>query len=157
MQAIFGERPAQLSGPYFMSKDSVKATTPHVKDIHGMYGVMMHEAQMIDGRMGLNSLFTSSVDGYCKGMKGTSLVNYMEFKEFLKKDGKIVGAKIVDKLNGKELIVHAKCVVNCTGVHADEIRLLDNPEETKRVAASRGTHLIFKKGLLPDDTGIIIP
>ena len=157
VQAIRSENPAQLSGPRFLLRNAVRSTLPAVKDLHGMYGVVMHEAQMIDGRMALNSLFTASVDGFCKGMRGASLVNHMEFKEFVKKDGKIVGAKLFDRIKAKEHVVHAKRVVNCAGVHADELRLQDNPEAEKRIAGSRGTHLIFKKGLLPADTGIIIP
>ena len=152
-----GAYATSLSGPYFMSKGSVRSMVPAVKDIHNMYGVVMHEAQMIDGRMALNSLFTASVDGFCKGLRGAGLVNYMEFKDFEKKDGKIVGAKVFDRIKGKEFTVHAKCVVNCAGVHADELRLQDNANAKKRIAGSRGTHIVFKKGLLPEDTGIIIP
>ena len=37
------------------------------------------------------------------------------------------------------------------------MRLKDNPDCGKRIAAARGTHLIFKKGFLPDHSGIIIP
>lgn len=33
----------------------------------------------------------------------------------------------------------------------------DNPEASKRITAARGTHLVFKKGFIPDHTGIIIP
>ena len=79
------------------------------------------------------------------------------FGALVVKDGKIVGAKLFDRIKAKEHVVHAKRVVNCAGVHADELRLQDNPEAEKRIAGSRGTHLIFKKGLLPEDTGIIIP
>jgi glycerol-3-phosphate dehydrogenase len=42
-------------------------------------------------------------------------------------------------------------------VHADELRLKDQPDLTPRIVPSRGTHLIFKKGLLKDNQGIIIP
>ena len=51
----------------------------------------------------------------------------------------------------------AKVVVNCAGVHADELRKKDNPEVTSRIVPSRGTHLIFKKGFLKENQGFIIP
>ena len=65
----------------------------------------------------------------------------------------------VDKFDpeGKEFPVKAKVVVNCAGVHADEIRQMDQPDLTKRIVSSRGTHLIFKKGLLKENHGIIVP
>ena len=33
----------------------------------------------------------------------------------------------------------------------------DNPESIKRITGARGTHLMFSQGLIPDNTGIIIP
>ena len=51
---------------------------------------------MVDSRMALNSLLTSSIDNFIPGMKGSSLLNYTEFLDYLKdKDtGKIIGAKL---------------------------------------------------------------
>lgn len=113
---------------------------------------------MIDSRMALNSLLTASIDNFIPGMKGASLLNYTEFVDYVKNDdGKIVGAKLLDRLNNKEFTVYAKCVVNCAGIHSDELRLKDNDQVEPRIMCSRGTHLIFKKGLLPEDSGIIIP
>jgi len=118
----------------------------------------MQEAQMIDGRMAINSLFTSTIDSYIPGMKGATLANYVEFRDYVKDaDGKIVGAKLFDRLGKKEFEIKAKVVVNCTGLHADELRLRDNAEAVPRIQGARGTHLMFKKGLVPAASGIIIP
>ena len=98
---------------------------PGCKALHNHYGAMMSETQMHDSRMNLNTLFTAAVDGYTPGQTGATLANYVEFKSFIKDDaGKIVGGMCVDKNDpeGKEFPVKAKVVVNCTGVHADEIR-----------------------------------
>jgi glycerol-3-phosphate dehydrogenase len=118
----------------------------------------MHEAQMNDSRMCINSLLTSSIDKYHPGLKGATLANYVEFQDFLKDDkGKIVGAKLRDTIANQEFNVKCKVVVNCTGLHADTLRKLDNPEVEERIQGARGTHLMFKRGLLPMDSGIIIP
>ena len=83
----------------------------------------MHEAQMIDSRMALNCLFTSSINKFHTGMKGATLANYVEFKDFIKDtDGKICGAKLFDTIKKKDFEVKCKSVVNCTGIHADNIR-----------------------------------
>ena len=85
----------------------------------------MSETQMHDSRMNLNSLFTAAVDGYIKGQKGATLANYVELKSLIKDEsGKIIGGMCVDKMDptGTEFLVKAKVVVNCAGVHADEIR-----------------------------------
>lgn len=46
----------------------------------------MHEAQMLDGRMNFNALLTSSISNYIQGMKGATLANYVEFRDFVKND-----------------------------------------------------------------------
>ena len=86
---------------------------------------------MHDSRMALNSLFTSSIDEYIPGQTGATLANYVELKRFIKDDdGKIIGGTCVDKMDpeGKEFNVKAKVVINCAGVHADEIRKMDKPD-----------------------------
>lgn len=113
---------------------------------------------MHDSRMGLSSLFTSAVDGYIEGQRGSTIANYVEFKGFVKdSDGKIIGGTCVDRLDPEqiEFEVKAKVVVNCTGVHADEVRQMDKPDVENRMVPSRGTHLIFKKGGLKEDRGIV--
>lgn len=50
-------------------------------------------------------------------MKGATLANYCEFKEFIKdKDGKIIGARLKDRITNKEFKVLSKVIVNCTGI-----------------------------------------
>jgi glycerol-3-phosphate dehydrogenase len=113
---------------------------------------------MMDSRMNLHALLTSSVDAYIPGMKGANLVNYVEVVDLVKgKDGKIEGAVLIDKLTKKEFKVKSKVVVNCAGIHADELRLKDNPNTFNRIIGAKGTHLMFKQGMLPLDSGIIIP
>lgn len=91
-------------------------------------------------------------------MKGATLVNYTEFKSFLKDaSGKIEGAILYDKIKKKEYKVKAKVVVNCTGIHADTLRMQDNPQAKERMLGARGTHLMFPKDMLPDHNGLIIP
>lgn len=57
---------------------------------------------------------------------GATLANYVEFKDYVKDDsGKIIGAKLFDTIAKKEFNVKSKVVVNCAGIHADELRLND--------------------------------
>jgi len=39
---------------------------------------------MIDSRMNINSLLTAAVDDYVPGMKGVTLANYVQLKEFVR-------------------------------------------------------------------------
>lgn len=61
-------------------------------------------------------------------MKGANIANYVEFVDYVKNpNGKIEGAILYDNLKKKQFKVNSKVVVNCTGIHADELRLKDNP------------------------------
>jgi len=147
-----------LGGPRILRKWQIAQEYPQAKQIHSMYGVQMSEAQMIDSRMNLNCLLTASIDEFIPGMKGASLANYVEFKDFLKNEnGKICGAVLFDRLAQKEFKVKSKIVVNCAGIQADELRLKDNEKVEKRIQGARGTHLMFKKGIVPQDSGILVP
>jgi len=115
-----------LKAPKIYSKYEVKKFFPEVKEIHGNQGVMMQEAQMIDSRMAINSLLTATIDDYIPDMKGITLANYVEFKDFTTSgdaEGPISGAKLFDSLNDEEFDINAKVIVNCTGIHADEMRI----------------------------------
>ena len=75
---------------------------------------------MNDSRMNINTILTASVYKYMPGMKGATLANYIEFRDFVKDDaGKIIGEKLWVTNENKEIIVNSKVVVNCTGIHAD--------------------------------------
>lgn len=63
----------------------------------------------------------------------------------------------VDKTDNSSFPVKAKVVVNCAGVHADEIRVMDDASVEKRIVPSRGTHLMFKKGIFKGTQGMIVP
>ena len=159
MKSLLGSSyKTSVSGPKILRKRQVTSEYPEAKQIHGMYGVQMHEAQMMDSRMGLNCLLTASIDKFAPGMRGATLANYVEFKDFLKgADGKICGAVLFDCLTQKEFKVKSKIVVNCAGIQADELRLKDDEKVEKRIQGARGTHLMFKKGIIPQDSGILIP
>lgn len=78
--------------------------------------------------MNLNAILTSTVNQYVPGMKGSNIANYTEFVDYIKNaDGKIEGAILYDSLRKKQFKVFCKVIVNCTGIHADEMRLKDNP------------------------------
>ena len=42
-------------------------------------------------------------------------------------------------------------MVNATGVFADEVRRLDEPEATAMLAPSQGAHLVLDRSFLPGD------
>ncbi len=80
---------------------------------------------------------------------GASAFNYMKVKQFIYRDGKVVGVKVVDQLNGKSHEVHSEKVVNATGPWVDELRSKDNPALEKPLFHTKGVHLVFDYIVFP--------
>lgn len=83
-QLLSSNYQVSVDGPSLIFKNKLRSLYPEIKPIHGLSGVLMHETQMMDGRMNLNALLTSSVEGFIPGMKGANLANYVEFRDFVK-------------------------------------------------------------------------
>ena len=51
----------------------------------------------------------------------------------------------------------ARCFVNATGIQADRLRSLAQPDCRERLLSSRGVHLVLEQQLCPAGTGLLIP
>ena len=51
----------------------------------------------------------------------------------------------------------SKVVINATGVFADEIIKMDEPEKKDMITPSQGIHLILDKSFLPGDFAVMVP
>lgn len=80
---------------------------------------------------------------------GANIVNYAKAQEFIYKDGKIVGARIMDVISGKIYEVYAKQIVNAAGPWVDRVRELDNSLQGKRLFHTKGVHLVVDYSKLP--------
>jgi glycerol-3-phosphate dehydrogenase len=48
-------------------------------------------------------------------------------------------------------------VINCTGVFADDVLKMDNPEAKATIRPSQGVHIVLDKSFLPGDEAIMVP
>lgn len=157
-QELFGSSNVSISGPALHLGRKLKKEFPALATIHKDYCVSFSEGQINDARQVMLSILTSTIKNYHLGQKAATAANYVEFVDFVKdEEGKVVGAKLHDKIKNKSFEVKAKVVVNCAGTFADELRQKNNPDAKKRTLSARGTHLVLEKGLLPNDQGILIP
>ncbi len=81
--------------------------------------------------------------------QGGVALNYVAAVGLLKERGRVVGASAEDRVGGSVHEVHARAVVNATGVFADHIRQMDRPDARRLVHLSKGTHLVFAEGDVP--------
>ena len=70
--------------------------------------------------------------------------------------GRINGAISIAP-NGQEQRWTARAVVNATGIQADSIRQMADPDLPDRMLTSRGVHLVLKANLCPAGMGLLLP
>ena len=63
--------------------------------------------------------------------KKTALLNYCSVEKLLKDKDEIIGVEFQDTLNSKKYKVKGKVVINATGVFAEEIIRMDQPDIDK--------------------------
>lgn len=125
---------SSINGPRIVSPWGMRKYFPKLEMVKKHWGTMLHEGQFVDTRQCIMTLLTSTIDKYELGFTGANIANYVGFHSFVKDDqGKIIGAKVCDELNGTCFQINAKCVVNCTGVFADKIRIADDPDAKMRM------------------------
>jgi len=69
------------------------------------------------------------------------LVNYMEVEELLVENKKVKGAVVYDHLSKETLTIRAHSVINATGVFADAVINMDNPDAETLLTPSQGCML----------------
>jgi glycerol-3-phosphate dehydrogenase len=105
-------------------------------------GCLYYDAAVSDNRLTVETV----KDGVRHG--GVAL-NYAPLAGLLKEKGKVAGGLIYDRLEGRRYEVRARALVNATGVFADKIRRMDDPDAAPLIRLSKGTHLIFAEEDVP--------
>jgi glycerol-3-phosphate dehydrogenase len=76
---------------------------------------VLYDAQADDARLTLTIARTAAA-------RGAAVANYASVAQLLKHDGRVVGARVL--VDGEEIEVRARRVVNAAGVWADDVRAL---------------------------------
>jgi glycerol-3-phosphate dehydrogenase len=113
-------------------------------------GVVYHDGQFDDARLAVNLAQTMTDCG------GTP-VNYMKVTGFSRAGEMLDGVFATDMETGQTHEIHARVVVNATGVFTDQILQMENPETKPVISASQGVHLVLDKAFLPGESAIMVP
>jgi len=65
--------------------------------------------------------------------------------------------QVKDTLTGQEWQIKAKVVVNATGVFADNIRKMADPDAVELIQPASGVHVMFPAHFSPAKMGLIVP
>lgn len=111
------------------------AAVPGLVDGIGHGGYRYYDCQTDDARL------TQQV-GQAARRAGALIANHAEVHELLRFGDRVVGARVRDRLTGREIDVSARWVVSAAGVWADDVRTLSD-DPAPLLTPSKGVHLAF--------------
>jgi glycerol-3-phosphate dehydrogenase len=117
-------------------------------------GVKYWDGQFDDARLALALARTAH-------SKGAVVLNHCAVTDLVREADRVVGVVAQDQVNGIELRIPARCVVNATGVWVDDVRAMDHAPGAKAkrgiVAPSQGVHLVVDRRFWPSDHALLVP
>jgi glycerol-3-phosphate dehydrogenase len=143
-------RDRKIAPSRILSREETLLEIPSVGPNDLLGGVRYHDAQFDDARMAL-ALALTAAD------QGAALLNHARVVGLVKEAGQVAGAVALDAETGRELRVHARVVINATGVFADTVRRPDDPEASPTTSPSQGVHLVLDRSFQPSRSAIMAP
>jgi glycerol-3-phosphate dehydrogenase len=136
---------------YFINRKEILSRLPllNPKGLKG--GVVYHDGQFDDSRLAF-SLAESCAT------RGGIVLNYFKVTSLLKdENNRINGVCATDLISGDVYNLSTKLVINATGVFADEVARMDNPECKPTIRPSQGVHIVLDRSFLESNSAIMIP
>jgi glycerol-3-phosphate dehydrogenase len=134
----------------WISRREVLERIPNVKRKGLQGGILYKDGQFDDARLAV-TLARTAVD------LGATALNHAPVVGLLKHNGRLTGVRVRDNETGAEFTASARCVVNATGVYADELRRLDEPDAAPLLSPSQGAHVVLDRSFLRGDAAIMVP
>lgn len=135
----------------WLGRRKVQRMLPNVRTEGLVGGVLYYDGQFDDARLAINLAQS------CAELGGV-LVNYMRVVDLLKDDGgKVCGVKAVDEEGASTYTIHAKSVINATGVFVDEVLRMNSQAQEPLVRPSQGVHVVLDRSFLEGDNALMIP
>ncbi len=123
---------------------------PTLRADHLLAGFVYLDARGDDARVAL-TLARSALD------HGATVANYVRATSFARDDvGRVTGVNVRDELSSHTFSIPTRCVVNATGVWADEIFAMTSHEDTHRITPAKGVHATVARHRLPTDIAAVL-
>lgn len=131
-----------------LSKSEVLRAEPMLSPEGLKGGAIYYDAFGLDFRLTL-----SVIKKACE--HGARCLNYTEVVDFIKEGKNIVGARLRDKIKGREYEIFAKKIIIAVGPWADELRSKAGLKE-KILRPSKGSHIIISREKLKINNAIVM-
>jgi glycerol-3-phosphate dehydrogenase len=146
-----------LAGRYGFGKSRILSSAETLEKLPNLQtdglkgGVLYYDGQFDDTRLLVHMAATAADHG-------ATLLNYAPVEKIATdEDGFASGVSFTDEESGETHTVAASVVINATGMFADRIRRMTEPEAKKMIAPSQGIHLVFERSFLKADSAIMVP
>lgn len=143
-------RKLSLGHPALLSKNTVLQKLPNIKAAGLKGGVVYTDGQFDDARMAITLALTAHD-------LGATVINYIQVTGLIKEQSKVVGVIAEDELGNETFNLKAKVVINATGVFADSLLDMDDPDSPAMVMPSQGVHLVVDRHFFPGNEALMIP
>jgi glycerol-3-phosphate dehydrogenase len=87
--------------------------------------------------------------------EGAVVVSYARVVGFVKENDRIVGARLSDRIGGRELTVRARAVVNAAGPWVDAVAAMDEPGPP-RLRPTKGVHVVVPRARIGHEAAIVL-
>lgn len=132
-------------------KKKVQKLLPGIKSDSLKGGVMYHDGQFDDSRLAMDMLHALMANS---GLA----INYCGVTSLKKTaGGQVNGVFAKNFISGDTLELTSGAVINASGVWADDILRMDNPQHENSIRPSQGIHLVLSKDFLPGGHALMIP
>ncbi|MBO8163964.1 MAG: FAD-dependent oxidoreductase [Brevibacillus sp.] len=125
-----------------LSKQETLAKEPLLKQAGLIGGGYYVEYRTDDARLTIEVLKAAAAHG-------AAAANYAKVEGFLYERGRLIGAAVVDQLDGETYRIHARTIVNAAGPWVDTLRELDQSKRGKMLQLSKGIHLVIDQERFP--------
>lgn len=148
-----------LRNSTIFSKETTSAMAPMLDSSNLKATCVYHDGSFNDARMN-SSLAITAIN------HGATVLNYVEVKQLIKENGKLVGVLASDRETGEEFVVKATATVNATGPWADKLLDMDNdpqglppkePQAPKMIVPSSGVHVVLPEYYGSSTLGLLDP
>ena len=87
---------------------------------------------------------------------GAHVASRTRVVDLLRESDRVVGATVKDLETGREFDIHARQVINTTGIWTDEVQAFAGQRGQFHVRASKGVHLVVPRDRIRSDSGLIL-
>ncbi|WP_367913654.1 glycerol-3-phosphate dehydrogenase/oxidase [Leadbetterella sp. DM7] len=134
----------------WLTRKEMLTESPHIT-AKAHSGVLYYDGQLDDARYVMALVKTAY-------REGAAAANYCRLTGFEKEaGGKLSAARVEDVLSGETFTLQSTLFINCTGPFSDTIRLMANPAEERRIAPSKGVHVMLPGKYFEGDKAMLIP